>query len=176
MPGPPALPLAPLPARRCALHRLPVARPPSPLPPLPSSLSPQRRMALYHGVTALYLKVSEQQEVTFDRCVWDAILRLLRSPLPAPASWVQHAPASGRWHAFHGTGIYLHAHCPWRRAIALLKERGHVKGGQLLGIVQVRALLAGWTAWAPAGQADWSPHADGGRRGLCIQCSRKRQR
>ncbi|PRW56390.1 plastidial pyruvate kinase 2-like isoform A [Chlorella sorokiniana] len=48
----------------------------------------QRRMALYHGVTAMYLKFSEQQEVTFDR------------------------------------------------AITLLKERGHVKGGQLLAIVQ----------------------------------------
>ncbi|KAI7835793.1 hypothetical protein COHA_010313 [Chlorella ohadii] len=52
----------------------------------------QRRMALYHGVTAMYLKFSEQQEVTFDR------------------------------------------------AISLLKERGHVKGGQLLAIVQVRAV------------------------------------
>ncbi|EFN57958.1 hypothetical protein CHLNCDRAFT_30037 [Chlorella variabilis] len=48
----------------------------------------QRRMALYHSVTAIYMRFSEQQEVTFDR------------------------------------------------AIGMLKERGHAKGGQLVAIVQ----------------------------------------
>lgn len=36
----------------------------------------------------------------------------------------------------------------WCRAIALLKERGHVKGGQLLAIVQV--CVAGQSAWLGA--------------------------
>lgn len=48
----------------------------------------QRRLALYHGVVALYMRFSEQQEVTFDR------------------------------------------------ALTMLKERGHVKGGQMVALVQ----------------------------------------
>ncbi|KAL4447350.1 hypothetical protein ABPG77_007383 [Micractinium sp. CCAP 211/92] len=48
----------------------------------------QRRLALYHGVVALYMRFSEQQEVTFDR------------------------------------------------ALTMLKERGHLKGGQMVALVQ----------------------------------------
>ncbi|KAL4443531.1 hypothetical protein ABPG75_011268 [Micractinium tetrahymenae] len=48
----------------------------------------QRRLALYHGVVALYMRFSEQQEVTFDR------------------------------------------------ALTMLKERGHVRGGQMVALVQ----------------------------------------
>lgn len=48
----------------------------------------QRRLALYHGVVALYMRFSEQQEVTFDR------------------------------------------------ALNMLKERGHVRGGQMVALVQ----------------------------------------
>ncbi|PSC72575.1 plastidial pyruvate kinase 2-like [Micractinium conductrix] len=48
----------------------------------------QRRLALYHGVVAMYMRFNEQQETTFDR------------------------------------------------AVDMLKERGLVKGGQLLAVVQ----------------------------------------
>lgn len=64
-----------------------------PTTPLPSHSLPQRRMALYHGVVAIYLKFSEQQEVTFDRCAGRGAARrpALRAATPSRTPKVQRA-------------------------------------------------------------------------------------
>lgn len=114
------------PSRCCAARRPLICQSPPTCPLAPFLPALQRRMALYHGVVALYLKFSEQQEVTFDR------------------------------------------------AIALLKERGLVQGGQLLGIVQVQpVLLEGKRAGSSAGRAVWTAHAHGGSCRLPAPCSRQ---
>ena len=80
----------------------------------------QRRLALYHGVTALRMRFGEAADETFDRCS-----TILSSVLPraAAANLECFAPSITVRHA-----------C--RRAIVELKQRGYVKGGQQVAIVQ----------------------------------------
>ena len=172
--SPRSLPTLSLPPLSCLLPAShPSAHPPSlcrhlcllPTPPThPPPCSPdypiycftenelvQRRMALYHSVTAIYMRFSEQQEVTFDRwgrslcgvvhgwlCgagVWGWCLGGRRAPGASGAFGSQGCGDRGIRLGHEGPHL-PHPPTPACRAIGMLKERGHAKGGQLVAIVQ----------------------------------------
>jgi hypothetical protein len=72
----------------------------------------QRRLALYHGVTALHMTFGEAADETFDRCTPATLVTIVSFLFYVPAVPTNSA-------SFFGGQIWLLCHCRWRGAVMM---------------------------------------------------------